>query len=72
MESAKEPRKALGRGLAALIPQGKPATAPQAGLRELPVERIHPSRRQPRKFFDDERLDALEASGVLSSRLPDA
>ena len=54
MEST--PRKALGRGLAALIPgAGAP---PSAGLRNLPIERVHPSRAQPRKHFD---LDALKA-----------
>ena len=61
-------RKALGRGLAALIPQA--AAAPSgAGLRSLPLERIHPNRDQPRKQFDEESLAELAASikerGVL-------
>ncbi len=66
------PRKALGRGLAALIPQS-PAVAPAAssgsGLRLLPIERIHPNRAQPRKSFAEEALAELAASieeqGVL-------
>ncbi|MEE8408799.1 MAG: ParB/RepB/Spo0J family partition protein [Myxococcota bacterium] len=53
-------RQALGRGLAALIPTAAAATA--AGLRILPIERIRPSRRQPRKHFDQESLDELAAS----------
>ncbi len=59
-------RQALGRGLAALIPgaaEGATAPAPRApggpGLRVLDVESIHPSTRQPRKHFDDARLDEL-------------
>lgn len=60
-------RQALGRGLAALIPgageapseaQQKPAT-PNTGLRTLDIESIHPCARQPRKHFDDARLDEL-------------
>jgi ParB family chromosome partitioning protein len=59
-------RQALGRGLAALIP-----TAPEAateavgrapagsGLRLLDIENIHPSSRQPRKHFDEGRLEEL-------------
>ncbi|MCG5054909.1 MAG: ParB/RepB/Spo0J family partition protein [Myxococcales bacterium] len=69
-------RKALGRGLAALIPQAGATTreetlgasapaSPEAareGLRLVPIENLHPGRTQPRKTFDDERLDELAAS----------
>jgi ParB family chromosome partitioning protein len=62
-------RQALGRGLAALIPTGEePATdgSPRApagnGLRILDIESIHPSSKQPRKHFDDSRLDELAES----------
>jgi len=62
-------RKALGRGLAALIPSAAPpVSAPVAGRRALdgtrtiPVEEIHPSAGQPRTIFDSARLDELAAS----------
>jgi ParB family chromosome partitioning protein len=65
-------RKALGRGLAALIPGASaPTPAPVAaaparntgdGLRTLPIEDVHPAPGQPRKSFDDARLDELAAS----------
>lgn len=62
-------RQALGRGLAALIPSaGETASAPThqapagSGLRTLDIESIHPSSKQPRKHFDDARLDELAES----------
>jgi ParB family chromosome partitioning protein len=72
-------RKALGRGLAALIPGTAPplaavpavpdsvsaaaATAGSGGgLRVVAIEDVHPSREQPRKMFDDARIDELAAS----------
>jgi ParB family chromosome partitioning protein len=66
-------RQALGRGLAALIPGAKPPEAPAApaparagreadGLRTVAIEDVHPSPGQPRKQFDDARLDELAAS----------
>ena len=67
-------RKALGRGLAALIPGvGAPATslagvgtdgarAGGGGLELVAIEEVHPSRDQPRKMFDDARIDELAAS----------
>ncbi len=60
-------RQALGRGLAALIPSAgeAPTTSPSApgsGLRTLDIESIHPSSKQPRKRFDDARLDELAES----------
>ena len=62
-------RQALGRGLAALIP-GASETGPEptargqggSGLRTLDIESIHPSSKQPRKHFDDARLDELAES----------
>ena len=65
-------RKALGRGLEALIPSGG-ATATleqrEAGLRELPIEDIGPNPYQPRVRFDDAAIQELAASikatGVL-------
>jgi ParB family chromosome partitioning protein len=59
-------RQALGRGLAALIPNAPevgsetgPRGTGDSGLRVLDIENIHPSIRQPRKHFDDSRLDEL-------------
>jgi len=65
-------RKALGRGLEALIPGGAgTATAElaQGGARELALEDISPNPFQPRKRFDDEAIKELaasiRASGIL-------
>jgi ParB family chromosome partitioning protein len=71
-------RKALGRGLAALIP-GAPAPVSSLavgpavarardgagagdGTRTIAIEDVHPSTEQPRKTFDGERLEELAAS----------
>ena len=70
-------RKALGRGLAALIPGAPSPVATAAGpalarardgapggdgTRTIAIEDVHPSSAQPRKTFDDERLEELAAS----------
>jgi ParB family chromosome partitioning protein len=76
-------RRALGRGLAALIPEAAappaPATSPghaapidghgngvaatrSDGLFLVGIEEVHPGPHQPRKTFDDERLDELAES----------
>jgi ParB family chromosome partitioning protein len=67
-----EKRKALGRGLAALLPGAPahhPAPAPPPpprergeGLRTVAIEEVHPSISQPRKTFDDDRLNELAES----------
>jgi ParB family chromosome partitioning protein len=70
-------RKALGRGLAALIP-GAPSPASTVagpalarardgargddGLRTVAIEDVFPASAQPRKTFDDARLEELAAS----------
>jgi ParB family chromosome partitioning protein len=62
-------RKALGRGLAALIPGAlppapaapRPSASADAG-RNISIEDVHPSPQQPRTVFDDARLDELAAS----------
>lgn len=60
-------RKALGRGLKALIPDTKPAGG-QAVL-ELEVDRILPGRYQPRQDFDSDRIRdlalSIKARGVI-------
>ena len=62
-------RQALGRGLAALIPAAAASdsetSAPAksgTSLRAVDIETIHPSGRQPRKTFDDARLNELAES----------
>lgn len=59
-----KPRRALGRGLDALIPAEAATPA-----REIDLDDILPNANQPRKRFDDERLADLAASirdhGVL-------
>jgi len=59
-------RQALGRGLEALIPLAKG----ESGIVEIPLIEIRPSPFQPRKRFDDKKLDELAASiraqGILS------
>lgn len=70
-------RKALGRGLAALIPQKeKPAAAlppPRGGVEMVPLEQIRPNPHQPRRRFDEAALDELAASirekGILQPLL---
>jgi len=61
-------RQALGRGLEALIPPEKPGPGPRAV--EIPLTEIHPNPLQPRRRFDDNKLEDLAASirghGVLA------
>lgn len=70
-------KRALGKGLAALLPQ-KPASAPEhiiaaataphepAGdaekILDLPIDAITPNPHQPRQLFDEASLDELAAS----------
>jgi ParB family chromosome partitioning protein len=64
-------RKALGRGLDALIPTGSPATVaePASGVREIPIQDVGMNPFQPRKRFDEEAIRdlsaSIKASGVL-------
>jgi ParB family chromosome partitioning protein len=57
-------RKALGRGLSALIPGGetRPATGGQPEFFLCPIERIQHAKGQPRQYFDEARLEELAAS----------
>lgn len=63
-------RKALGRGLDALIPSAPPkpvsaaapAQAPQSAPLRVPIEKIRPNHLQPRRYFDPEKLAELSAS----------
>ncbi len=61
-------KRGLGRGLGALIPQNTPV--PQTPMPfmtgrsvvQLDINKIVPNPRQPRKYFDDEKLQDLSAS----------
>jgi ParB family chromosome partitioning protein len=59
-------RKALGRGLNALLQTVESATA---GLEQVPLDRIDPSPLQPRRAFPEDSLkelaDSIRASGVV-------
>lgn len=72
------PKRALGRGLGALLGTQSPVSdAPAAppgppivdAIRQIPVDRIRPNPHQPRKTFDPQALEELQASisehGVL-------
>ena len=60
-------RKALGKGINALIPDfemGVPKSTEQGMIqsRELLIDEISPNRFQPRKYFDDDKLEELVKS----------
>ncbi len=61
-------KKALGRGLGALIPSRPAAEAPSAaaspasGLANVPIEQISPNPYQPRKTFNDASIEELSRS----------
>ncbi|SEL05565.1 chromosome segregation DNA-binding protein [Stigmatella aurantiaca] len=68
-------KRALGRGLSALIPQAAPtpaagtAEAPKAGVLKLPIEAIQRDTAQPRRYFDETKLaeltESIKAQGLL-------
>lgn len=51
-------RKALGKGIQSLIPEAPPGEK----LTEVDISRISPSPFQPRRHFDEEKLEELAAS----------
>jgi ParB family transcriptional regulator, chromosome partitioning protein len=55
-------RKALGKGLSALLPDPEPPSAPAEGAQEVPVDRLEPNPFQPRSAMDAGRLEELAAS----------
>ncbi len=68
-ESAIAPkRRALGRGLSALIGEAASPTATPIE-RRVPIGEIRPNPRQPRRFFDEDRIaelaDSIRHQGVL-------
>jgi len=67
MTSATEKRKALGRGLSALLPAKSVAGQPKSvsspsNPTHLPIQAIQPNPMQPRTVFNGERLEELAAS----------
>ena len=64
-------RKALGRGLSALLPPAtSPSSVPEGNLVfQCELDTIHPNRDQPRQQFSDEKLtelaDSIKQLGVL-------
>ncbi len=68
-------RRALGKGLGALIPGAGSQSAPPQSRNYLvcPIERIHPQPGQPRKYFNDEQLaglvESIREQGVIQPPL---
>ena len=55
-------RKALGKGLSALIPDAGTLDAPQEQFFQCPLEAIEPNPHQPRQSFSSKALEELAAS----------
>ncbi|MFY8142034.1 MAG: ParB N-terminal domain-containing protein [Caulobacter sp.] len=78
---SKEPGQRLGRGLAALLGDQRPAPAaapaaapaPGPGVASIPVEHLEPGPFQPRGDFDPasmaELVDSIRARGILQPLL---
>jgi ParB family chromosome partitioning protein len=62
MSLADRRRPALGRGMAALLPNAAPPPAAGRAVLALPVEAVDRSKDQPRKRFDEAKLEELAAS----------
>ena len=65
-ESMMDKRPALGKGLSALIPD---AAEPRTSSLEIDIDRLSPSTYQPRRAFDDTRLEdlarSIKSNGVI-------
>src|SRR5450755_3508932 len=59
---AEKPRRALGRGLDALLPTIQPKGYEQRSVFACSIERIAPQKGQPRRHFDESRLAELAQS----------
>ena len=65
--AADQPRRALGKGLSALLPTSKPAPAappaePQSGPLRISIDQIDANPLQPRKIFQADKLAELAQS----------
>ena len=63
-------KKALGKGLEALLPERRPLhTSPAGEVQELPFDQIMPNRYQPRREFADwelaELAESIKQNGLL-------
>lgn len=74
MNKTENPRKALGRGLGALLPTRPPEPPPSAPVageaaQTIPIESIDPNPLQPRRAFQADRLEELaqsiRANGII-------
>jgi len=55
-------RKALGKGLSALLPDPEPNADSPETASDVPIDALDPNPLQPRSAFDAERLSELAAS----------
>ena len=64
-------RRALGRGLSALIPQGTSLNTPAE--RRVPIADIRPNPRQPRRYFNESKIaelaESIQNQGILQPLL---
>jgi ParB family chromosome partitioning protein len=75
MNKAENPRRALGKGLSALLPPRTPAqpvpaeTAHDDAPHSIPIDLIDPNPSQPRRIFQSERLaelaQSIRTSGII-------
>lgn len=70
----RNPRKALGKGLSALLPSRPSIPEPDPAsrreeLQSIPLDRIEPGEEQPRDSFDDQKLaelaQSIRANGLI-------
>ncbi len=55
-------RRSLGKGLSSLIPEEKQLVTEENAVHELNIIDVEPNRNQPRKYFDEEKLESLASS----------
>jgi ParB family transcriptional regulator, chromosome partitioning protein len=55
-------RKALGKGLSALLPEPEPPSQPDGAAQTLPIDCLEPNPSQPRTAFEAARLEELASS----------